>query len=219
MLDEQITPTPAEPAKVVFDDAQKARIQDIIRESSATAGREARLEVARLQAELATAKLQAPTADDTVLRLATANAELVSLRTEKQEAGIQDALRAATGGNLFLDAELAAQLLRGSVKLISGKPTPVDSDGNPRLNAAFNQMTVTELAQELAASKPFLARGTTVSGTGSIPSQGIRSHETTPIEAIFGRTSDGPTAHRLSINNPREYARLRTIARGKGLIP
>jgi hypothetical protein len=207
--------TPETPEKVTFSEVQQARVNEIIRDAMARAGSEARTETARVTAELAAAKL--PGTEDAV-KLATANAELGSLRAEKAEASVAAVLRAAVGTTTFFDPELASQILRSSIKIVEGKPVVIGQDGQPRLNASFDPMSPAELAQELAASKPFLVRGTVGPGLGSSQRSDAVSHERIPLESIFGRGSDGGAANRLAMRSPKEYQRLKLAAREKGLI-
>jgi hypothetical protein len=194
---EQDTPPPApepeqgqKPAKITFDAAQKERINTIVREATARAGAEARQEAARLKAELDAARRTptppAPSADLSV-ELATTRAELASLRSAQEENSIRDSLRRAVGTE-FIDPDLAVQILRAGVKVVNGKPVPVDADGNERLGADFNPMSLKEYARELAAQKPFLARSKALGGAGSkladsMPSTGPR------LEEYFGPSS------------------------------
>jgi hypothetical protein len=213
MPTELITPETPEP-KVTFTPEQQEKVNSIIREVTARAGLEARTETARVTAELAAAKL--PGNEDAV-KLLVANAELGSLRAEKAEASVQNVLRAAVGTTTFFDADLVSQVLRSSIKIVDGRPVVIDSTGAARLNASFDPMTPAELAQELAASKPFLCRGVVLPGLGSQVAQGARS-AAPDLSTLFGRNSNSVEAHRLGMRSPREYSRLRQKAHEQGLI-
>jgi hypothetical protein len=223
--DQDTPPPPAEteqeqkPAKIVFDEAQKLRVNEIVREASARAGSEARAEAARLKTELEAARRAqtppAPSADVT-LELATTRAELAALRSAQEESAVKDSLRAACG-TAFIDPDLAVQILRAGVKVVNGKPVPVDSDGNERLGSDFNPMSLKEYAQELAAQKPFLARGQVRGGVGSTPSQAAPSAGPR-LEDLFGPKSDGGAANRLALHDPQKYKSLRKLAVEKGLL-
>jgi hypothetical protein len=217
-MDPIVDPTEptAEPAevKVTFDDVQKTKIADIVRAATS----KARADAARLQSELDAVRKAAlpPAADDVLVELATTRAERDSLRSQQREAVVTDALRAAIGSD-FLDAELACSILKNSVRVVDGKPVVLDAAGEPRFNSSFAPMTVGELASELAASKPFLAREKMLGGSGSVPSRGTA----TPgpdLRTLFGKGSSGESANKLALHNPKLYKQLRTQAIKEGLI-
>ena len=213
---EQTPPTETQaPPKVIFDDAHKARIQEIVKEASARAGSEARAEVARLKATLPVAE---PQSTDALLRLAQAEAELASLRAESEESKVREVLHQAVSKEAFFDPDLASQILRSSLKVINGQPTVVDGTGTPRLNADFSgPMTPSDLARELANQKKFLVRSTLTNGTGSLMS--TNRVETGPaLETLFGKGADNAAAMRLGKKNIALYRRLREQARAQGLI-
>jgi len=209
---EQTADTP-----VVFDEKQQERVNQVIREASARAGAEARAEADRLKKELEAIKASTNVTPDAAAELALTKAELASLKRAHEEASVKDALRAAVGSD-FLDGELACDILRSQVKVIDGKPVPVDAQGNPRMNAAFEVMSLREAAQQLATAKPFLARGTVRPGTGSYQSQSTTTTSGPKLEDLFGRSSNSGLANKLAMSRPSEYARLRSLARERGLI-
>jgi len=208
---------PPEPPKVTFDDAQKARINEIVAEASRRAGSEARAEAARLTVELEAArKAQVPAAEDTDARvkLAEAEAELGSLRAAQQEATVRDALLKAAG-NTFLDSDLAVRIMKDSTRLIDGKLCVVGADGAVRLNSNFEPMSAAELATELAGQKPFLARGEVRGGAGSTPTKGDTSNAV-DLTIIFGKTASCQAANALAMRDPQRQ--LREQARQRGLL-
>jgi hypothetical protein len=211
---EQTPPAEAqEPQKVTFDDAQKARINEIVKEASARAGAEARAELARVKATLPPVEQSA----DALLKLAEAQSELASLKAEATEAKVREILNHAVSKESFFDPELASQILRSSIKVIDGKPTVVDSTGTPRLDAEFNPMSPETLAKELASTKRFLVKGELRAGTGSVMS--TQRGETGPaLETIFGKHSNGAAANRLAMKDIGLYRRLREKARSEGII-
>ena len=84
--------TPQEPQKVTpFDDSQKERINEIVREASARAGAEARSELARLKATLPIE----PQSTDALLKLAEAQSELAALKAESEESKVREVLHQA----------------------------------------------------------------------------------------------------------------------------
>ncbi len=207
--------------KIVFDEKQQARINELLREAQGRSAREVRAENKRLQLELESAR-KAPTpaepSADVLIRLAQAESERDSLRASAQDATIKATLQDAVASENFCDPALAAQILKSSVRLIDGKATVIDpATGEPQLNASFEPVTVAEAAKNLAKAKPFLVRSNYRPGSGSTPSMG--SPSTQPrLEDLFGPKSNGGLANKLSLSDPRRYRQLRAIAQEKGLL-
>jgi hypothetical protein len=151
------------------------------------------------------------------VELATTRAELSALKAAQQETAIRDTLRAAVG-NDFLDGELAANILRSSIKLVDGKTVVVDGSGQVRLGPTLDVMTVTELAKELQTSKPFLVRSRIVGGLGSSQSQSMSTSTGPKLEDLFGPRSNGGAANRLALQNPQAYRAMRARAKEQGLL-
>ena len=142
-------------------------------------------------------------------RLALAERERDSLRQANSEAAVMAHIRSAVG-DYFIDSELAANLLRQSVKMVDGSPTVVSADGTPALNASFEAMSLKEAAQQLAASKPFLAGGTVKGGAGSLPSsQPAFQSESVAIHKLWGPDGDVEARNKIAINSPNLYRELR----------
>lgn len=220
-MPEPITPETepqAETPKVVFDDAQKARVNEIVAEATRRAGREARAEAARLKTELETLqRTQAPPpAADLSLELATAKAELSSLRTAQEEATIKAALVSAVSAENPFDPALCADLLRQNAKVVDGRVVFLDADGNVRLGADFNPLDAAAAARELAQARPYLIRGQVKGGVGSKLSEAPVN--VVRLEELFGPKSDGGKANALAMRDPRRYQELRRQAREKGLV-
>lgn len=207
-----------EPVKVVFDEAQKARINEIVKEASKRAGVEARAESERLRKELEGRKTNTPPAEETVLQLAETRAELASIKAAAAESQLKGELLQAASAENFIDASLAADLLARSVKIVGGKPVVVDpSTGEQRLGANFEPMTLKEAMADLARQKSFLVHGRTRPGSGSTPT--ISNQSNSPkLEDLFGRKSNGAAANTLAMRDPGQYRRLKSLAREKGLI-
>lgn len=215
------TETPVEQAqqaqKVTFDDAQKARINQIVADASRRAGEEARAEADRLKRELDAAKAIQTPVDNSALELATTKAELSALKRDQQESALLASLRSAAG-DLFLDSELGTRLMRDSVRVgADGAPYVVGADGAPALNSAFEKMSLRELAQQVANQRKYLARGEVKPGSGSTPSLGNFS-SAPRLEDLFGPNSNGGLANKLALKSRSEYLRLRQLAHQKGLI-
>jgi hypothetical protein len=214
-IEQPVETPPAEPQKVTFDEAQKARINEIVKEASARAGAEARAEVARLKAALP----QDPQSTDALLRLAETQAELITLKSEAAEHKISEVLHKAAGTQDFFDKELASQILRSSVRMIDGKPVVVDGTGTPRLNSSdFTPMSPADLAKELAEQKKFLVRSGFVGGAGSVQNSSPSQANTVHLSTLFGKDSDGGAAQRLALRSPAAYRAARAEAVKQGLL-
>lgn len=202
--------------KITYTAEQQEHINELIKGAQSRAARELRAENVRLKAEAAARTAAPPVVEDLSLRLAETQAELSSLKSEKQETTVRETLRAACGQQ-FLDNDLAVRLLADNVKVIDGAVRAVDETGNLRLNSSFEPMTLKELAQELAAAKPFLARAEVRGGAGSKPGAGYPSNAV-DLSSLFGKNSDGGKANALAMHDPQTYRRLKAAAREKGLI-
>jgi hypothetical protein len=219
--DTTITPAPAavqdaEKAKVEFSPEQQSKIQEII---DGVVSRH-KLEIEALKAATPVVAPVAPTAPDLSRELDLTKAELNALKSQQQESAVAEQLREAAG-NLFLDTALATRLMRDCVKIgVDGKPVVVNSDGTtPRLNAAYEPMTLAELAQHVANERKFLARGVVKSGIGSTLSQGATPvNVDSKLSEYFGAKSNGGKANALALKSPSEYRRLRSLAIERGLL-
>lgn len=94
------------------------------------------------------------------------------------------------------------------------------STGQPRLNSGFEPMSIDDFMEEYAKKKPHMIRAGARFGTGSSESGGYDTSRSGKydVKQIFGRGSDSKLATKLSLENPKEYQRLRVIAVEKGLI-
>jgi hypothetical protein len=126
-------------------------------------------------------------------------------------------LHKAVASQAFYDSDLAAQILRASIRVVDGKPVVIDATGAPRLNSEFNPMTPAEAARELAESKKFLVRSDFKPGVGSVMSTNPPSNSV-KLEDLFGSTSNGALANRMAMSNPAEYRRKRAQAVQAGLL-
>jgi hypothetical protein len=206
--------------KVTFDARQQEKVNDLIRKAQGRAARELREELARVQLELAAVKQTAPQADQGTQMLATelaaTKAERDALARERQDTNITEHLRRAAGDQ-FVNQDLAVNLMRQNVRVVDGKPVVIGPDGNPRMNASLDQMTLQDLATELTVQHPYLARGTVRPGTGSTPaSTGVPPVQ---LDKLFGKGSNAAEINRLALHDPEKFRRLRRQARQEGLIP
>ncbi len=81
-------------------------------------------------------------------------------------------------------------------------------------------MTVDEFFAEYANKHPYMVKSGARPGTGSSDSTnlGIRGNGKFTPELIFGKGSNSKLAAKLSVEDPKEYARLKEEARQKGII-
>jgi hypothetical protein len=208
----------AEAPKIVFDEAQKERINSIVSEASKRAGSEARAEAKRLQDELDKLRTQAPPPDaDAALELRTTKAQLEALKKETQDNTLKTALLAAVSAEGPFDANLCADLLRQNAKLQDGRVVFLDpSTGEVQLGADFNPVTAAEAARQLSAARPYLIRGRVMGGAGSRLAE--TQSTAVPLSTLFGKDSDGGAANRLALHNPQKYRELRRQAQANGLV-
>jgi hypothetical protein len=206
------------PAKVVFSPEQQQKVDALIKDAMSRAGKTARAENAELKRELESLKSSAGLDTEGRAELASVKNERDILRQERAENITRSALRSVVGN--FLDQELAIDLLKRSVRLTaSGGLEVIDEAGNPRLNASYEPMTISELAKEEAARRPFMIKGAMRGGTGSTEAQSSTpSSDKTLVSQIFGPKSNSKLANQMSLQDPKKYARLRKIAIAEGLL-
>jgi hypothetical protein len=77
-------------------------------------------------------------------------------------------------------------------------------------------MSLSELAAETAAARPYLVRSTLRGGSGSVERTSFEPD--LKLEKFFGKTSDSKAANQLSLRDPKRYRALREQAKAKGLI-
>jgi hypothetical protein len=214
------TETAEQPAeqKVIFDEQQKARVSEIVKDAMSRAGREAREESERLRKELAAVTAKLPGQEpDALLERDSLRAELKALKDSQREASVRDALRAAAG-DTFVDSDLACRLMRDRVVVAdSGAVTVLAADGTPALDATLNPLSLGQLAQQIANERKYLARGVVLPGAGSTAT---RDHGTTApkLADLFGPRSNGRLAQELMKRDSRAYFAMRDRAKKEGLL-
>jgi hypothetical protein len=234
----------ADDTKITFTPEQQAKIDEIIRERMGAAGREAReaAEAARKELRELKARLEqgpiptetpvsdsgtppvadvfAPAPTPAELELAKVKEELASVRRQRNEDAVHTALESAARECRVIDPSLASQLLQQSIIVDdSGNLQVIDpATKTPRLNADFTPMSISQLAAEFAAARPYLVYGDVKPGAGSSEEQRVFRQPPVPINRIFGRGSSAKAALQLKQENPEEYARLKRSAKEQGLI-
>lgn len=148
--------------------------------------------------------------------------EVAQARQETLNIRREVAMARSAATQNFVNVDVVMKLTAESIKWDEGKNsfTVVGENGQPRLNSAFEPMTLDEFYQEFAAKNPYLVRGDVKTGAGS--SDGKRFDVTTngkyELTQIFGSKSDGNLALKLKKENPQEYARLKKMAQEQRII-
>jgi hypothetical protein len=217
-------PKPEHPPKIVFDQQQQEKVNQLIREAQGRAARETRAELARVQAELDAARAVSPALPDSgaavlATELAAARAELQAVKQREVENTLNTQLLSAAAAENFHSVEIATRLMRDHVRLVDGKVSVVDHAGNERLNAGLDPMTLEDFAREISQQHPYLTRSQVRSGAGSVESRGYKP--SVQLEKLFGRGA-APDAARvlndLAKRDSAKYRSLRNAARERGLI-
>lgn len=134
----------------------------------------------------------------------------------------QIAIANATSKIGFIDNSVVSKLTAENVSYdeAKGKFVVLNDDGQPKLNSAFEQMSLEEYYTEYAAKNPYLVKPDARSGGGSQSSQKstLSADGKFTIEQIFGPKSNAVAANQLAQSNPQEYRRLKGLAKTAGLI-
>lgn len=128
--------------------------------------------------------------------------------------------KAANEAN-FVNVEVVAKLTADNIRWNSDKSKfeVVGDDGQPRVNSAYEPMTIGEFYTEYAAKNPYLVRSDVRSGNGSREGRtDVTRDGKLELKQVFGKGSDSKLANDLAIKNPAEYARLRVLAKEAGLL-
>lgn len=130
--------------------------------------------------------------------------------------------QAATKINPF-DVELVVQTTKDSIAwdAENNKFVVVDpASQQPRLNSSFDPMSIDEFYAEFATRRPYMVKNGSRSGTGASESGNLNSLGTGKFthKQIFGKESNSMLAAKLSREDPKEYTRLKTLARADGTI-
>ena len=90
----------------------------------------------------------------------------------------------------------------------------------PRLNSAFDPMTIDEYFAEYANKNPYMIKSGSRPGTGSSESNlsGVFGSNKFTHKQIFGKGSNSMLANKLNKEDPKEYQRLKELARQDGTI-
>jgi uncharacterized protein YukE len=147
--------------------------------------------------------------------------EAKNARSETTNVRKSVAIQKAVASHNFVNTEIVEQLTDKFIKVgENGKLVVVNEDGTPRVNAAFEPMTLAEFYQEYAAKNPYLVRSDLKPGLGTTQNArfDVTSNGKLEVKQIFGKESNAKLANELKRQNPQEYARLRKIAVDGGLL-
>lgn len=244
--------------KVVFDEAQQEKVNELIREAQGRAAKElreaaeaAKAEAAALKAKLAEAEQARLAADggkdkkdvDAELKAEMervkqshrdelASARKVAEAKEREAAQAAEALssmkkqiamQAAASKINFVDTSVVTTLTRDKISFDKdlGRFVVLNDNGSLRMNASFEPISLDEFYAEFASTHAYLVRGDVKPGSGSAESGknfSDRFGNNYKVEDIFGPKSDSKAANALALRNPKEYQRLKAIARDLGLV-
>jgi seryl-tRNA synthetase len=134
----------------------------------------------------------------------------------------QFAMRDAASKVNFFDVQNVTKLTGDSISFDSDRSRFVvlNEQGQPRLNSAYEPMSLDEFYQEFAAKNPYMVRGDLKPGVGSTESQrsGLTNNGKYTVEQVFGKGSNSRLANDLAMKDPNEYKRLKAVAKQNGLI-
>jgi len=216
----------APPEKVVFDEAQQKRVDEIIKAAMGRAGSEARATAARLEAEMATlradlaaAKEAATAATGDVTKAK--DAEIEKARSETVAFRKQAAITEAGAKFGFYNPGQLAKLVSDEIKWDGSRFVVTGEDGTPRVGLdGTTPLSVDEFFREFATKNPHLVKGDVKTGVGSrenqIPTPAIGERE--KLAKLFGPKSDAVACNRLALSDPAEFKRQRYLAKSYNLI-
>jgi hypothetical protein len=223
-----------------FSKAQQAKVDEIVKDAMARAGRPFRQRTEQLETELCnlheenkrlSARVNdlAPPAEQEAERqrelaqyraqLKAKDEESTNYKREAQKIRLESAIQKAANNIGFVSLELVmkdtADLVRYNEEF--RRFEVIGKDGNVRLNTRFEPMGLEEFYKAYAAEHPYLVRADARPGTGSsdggrAPSQGPK------LEELFGKGSNAKLANELAKSDYKLYMKLREQAKAKGLI-
>jgi hypothetical protein len=148
--------------------------------------------------------------------------EAVKAKTEALNVRKSVAIQRAASEVNFVNNEVVEKLTDAFVKWdeTKGGFVVVNESGQPRMNAAYEPMSLSEYYQEFAAKNPYLVRSDVRPGVGSTQSGrfDVSRDGKLEVKQVFGKESNSRLAMELKKSNPAEYARLKVIAKDSGLI-
>ena len=215
--------------KVVFDEIQQKKVDELIRESMGRAASSVKAELhaaqtrlTTLEAELQAAKDAAAAASGDVVKAK--DAEILKAKAETIAVRKQNAITEAGAKYNFYDPGNQLAKLTGDQIKFDGERNRfvvVGDDGTPRVGLdGSTPLTVDEFFREFATKNPHLVKGEVRPGVGSSESQTWKPAPTEreKICRLFGKNSDAVACNRLALSDPAEFKRQRYLAKSYGLI-
>lgn len=186
----------------------------------------ANADVAALEAQMAEMRNASQSTKQELERLQSAlKAKDTEVLTAKQEATNvrkQVAITNAASKVNFVNTEVVSKLTQDSIKYdeSKGRFVVLGENGAERMNASYEPMSLDEFYTEFASKNPYLVRGSVKTGTGSTESGrfDVSANGKYEVKQIFGKGSDSKLAMTLYKEDPKEYQRLKGIAKSSGLI-
>jgi hypothetical protein len=203
--------TPAvESAKpVTFTPEQQTKLDEIVKAAMGRAAAETRQKLSLAETELAATKAKlevaaranaadATEAEKHAAQLQERDLKIKELEQSARRTARENTILAAARAENFVDPDLALRLV------------DIADDATPE--------QITRAVHQFAASRDYLIRGTTKSGSGSGPDRGAPPAPVYQVEQVFGPKSDARLANKLSLTNPSAYKALRLQAKQRGLV-
>lgn len=250
--------------KVIFDEKQQKKVEELIKEAMGRAGKEARteaseakkqldslkteLEQARTDLSTAKTKTEKSEATDEVKSLEATIREMQNAHRSVQEerdravkAAQQKELEVKRANDNAINIRKEITLTQAANKInpfdvgvvvsLAKESVAWDSEKNkfvvvdpisqqPRLNSAFDPMTIDEYFAEYASKNPYMIKSGQRPGTGSSEANlsGVLGSAKFTHKQIFGKGSSSMLATKLAREDPKEYQRLKEMARQDGTI-
>jgi len=175
----------------------------------------ARAKISELEVTLKAARPDSTESDRLRSELQAATLEVQSIKAISAETQKNADLDRAAVRHNFLDAELTRKITSERVQSKDGVYQILDDHGNVRVDTAGTPISLDAYYAEVAAARPYLVKGSIISGHNTQPSNGARGPAQVDIRRYFGPTSSASAANKLP---PAEYRRLRVEAVRQGLV-
>jgi hypothetical protein len=198
--------------KVTFNEAQQAKVNELIREAMGRAGNQARAEAATLKADLE--KLRAEHEK--------IKGEATTTKEKALETGKESLLLSLAGKHNFVRGEQLVKLLGDRVSFDESAKRYVckNPDGTTMTAANGEPLPVEALVSAYASENPNLVRGDLKLGTGAVESRQWTGepNQTDRLKQLFGKGSNSRLANELAMRDPQAYRQLKRDAQRAGLI-
>jgi hypothetical protein len=214
--------------RVVFDEAQQKRVDELIRESMGRAASSVKAELAATQTKLTTLQAELQAAKDAAA-IATGDvakakdAEIEKARSETVAVRKQNVITAAGAKYNFYDPAQLAKLCSDEIKWDGTKFVVLGEDGTPRVGLdGSTPLSVDEFFREFSQKNPHLVKADIKPGIGSReatqpPHRTLGQRE--KLSQYFGRGSSSVKANALALESPQTYKAMKREAKSIGLIP